>query len=175
LALKDVELKLISELMRNSRRSDRELAKAIGTSQPTVTRIRNKLEKEGYLLEYTAMPNFVKLGYHLFALTFVSLRQTLSRKEAEEVRETAVEMARDASQNVVVIERGIGLGHAAVIGSFHKDYASYVELIDKLERKPYLEGKSESFLINLDDKFHYRHLTLATLAKHILTLKEKNE
>jgi DNA-binding Lrp family transcriptional regulator len=28
--MKDVELKLISELMKNSRRNDRELAKAIG-------------------------------------------------------------------------------------------------------------------------------------------------
>ena len=36
--LKDVELKLFSELMKNSRRSDRELAKVIGVSQPTVTR-----------------------------------------------------------------------------------------------------------------------------------------
>jgi DNA-binding Lrp family transcriptional regulator len=173
--VKEVELKLISELMKNSRRSDRELAKAIGTSQPTVTRIRNKLEKEGYLLEYTAMPNFIKLGYHLFALTFVSMRQTIDREEAEKMRKAAVQMARNASPNVVVIERGIGLGHTVVIGSFHKDYASYVELIDELGREPYLEGKTESFLMNLDDKFHYRHLTLATLAKHILTLKEKKE
>jgi DNA-binding Lrp family transcriptional regulator len=175
LTLKEIELKLISELMKNSRRSDRELAKAIGTSQPTVTRIRNKMEKEGYILEYTAMPNFIKLGYHLFALTLISIKQALSKEEAEKARKAAVQMARDAPSNVVVIERGIGLGHTAMIGSFHKDYASYVELIDDLERSPYLEGKTESFLINLDDRFHYRHLTLATLAKHILTLKEKNE
>jgi DNA-binding Lrp family transcriptional regulator len=31
--LKEIERKLISELLKNSRRSDRELAKAIGTSQ----------------------------------------------------------------------------------------------------------------------------------------------
>jgi DNA-binding Lrp family transcriptional regulator len=34
--MKDIELRLISELMKNSRRSDRELAKAIGISQPTI-------------------------------------------------------------------------------------------------------------------------------------------
>jgi DNA-binding Lrp family transcriptional regulator len=34
----NVELRLISELMQNSRRSDRELARALGISQPTVTR-----------------------------------------------------------------------------------------------------------------------------------------
>ena len=45
--MKDVELKLISELMKNSRRSDRELAKTIGVSQPTVSRLIRKLEKNG--------------------------------------------------------------------------------------------------------------------------------
>jgi DNA-binding Lrp family transcriptional regulator len=47
--LKDVELKLISELMKNSRKSDRELAKKIGVSQPTVTRTRTKLQKRDIL------------------------------------------------------------------------------------------------------------------------------
>jgi DNA-binding Lrp family transcriptional regulator len=32
--MKVIELKLVSELMKNSRRNDRELARAIGTSQP---------------------------------------------------------------------------------------------------------------------------------------------
>jgi hypothetical protein len=44
--MKNIELKLISELMKNSRRSDRELAKAIGVSQPTVSRLIKKLENQ---------------------------------------------------------------------------------------------------------------------------------
>lgn len=44
--MKDVELKLISELLKNSRRSDRELAKTLGVSQPTVSRTLKRLEKE---------------------------------------------------------------------------------------------------------------------------------
>jgi DNA-binding Lrp family transcriptional regulator len=66
--LKDTELKVISELMKNSRRSDRELAKAIGASQPTVSRIIKKLEKEKIIEEYTMIPNFSKLGYKILAL-----------------------------------------------------------------------------------------------------------
>jgi hypothetical protein len=37
--LKDTELRLISELLKNSRRSDRELSRALGISQPTVSRM----------------------------------------------------------------------------------------------------------------------------------------
>jgi DNA-binding Lrp family transcriptional regulator len=36
--MREIELKVLSELMKNSRVSDRELAKKIGSSQPTVTR-----------------------------------------------------------------------------------------------------------------------------------------
>jgi DNA-binding Lrp family transcriptional regulator len=45
--IRDIELKILSELMKNARISDRELAKKIGVSQPTVSRIRSRLEKEG--------------------------------------------------------------------------------------------------------------------------------
>jgi len=173
--MKDVELKLVSEMMKNSRRSDRELARVIGVSQPTITRLRTKLEKEGYFIEYTLMPNFTKLGYHLFALTFASIRKELSSEEAEKARKNGLELAKTAPPNVVVIERGMGLGHSVVVGSFHKDYSSYVELVNRLKRNPYLESSCESFLINLDDEVHYRHLTLATLAKHILMSEEKQK
>jgi DNA-binding Lrp family transcriptional regulator len=45
--MKDVELKLISELMKNSRRSHRELAHAIGVSQPTVSRVMQGWKSKG--------------------------------------------------------------------------------------------------------------------------------
>ncbi|NWF87116.1 winged helix-turn-helix transcriptional regulator [Candidatus Bathyarchaeota archaeon] len=79
--MKEVELKLISELMKNSRRSDRDLAKAIGVSQPTVTRVRSRLEKEGYVKEYTMIPDFSRLGYEIPALTFINSKRRLARKK----------------------------------------------------------------------------------------------
>jgi Lrp/AsnC family leucine-responsive transcriptional regulator len=60
--MREIEWKVLSELMKNAKISDRELAKKIGSSQPTVTRARRKLEKEGYIREYTVIPNFRKLG-----------------------------------------------------------------------------------------------------------------
>jgi DNA-binding Lrp family transcriptional regulator len=72
--MKDTELKLISELMKNSRRSDRELAKVIDSTQPTVTRMRRKLEKSGIIKEYTMIPDFNKLGYKLCSITLAGFR-----------------------------------------------------------------------------------------------------
>jgi len=55
--LKNIDYMILSELIKNSKTSDRKLAKIVEVSQPTVTRRRINLEKEG-LLEYTIIPNF---------------------------------------------------------------------------------------------------------------------
>lgn len=168
--MKDIELKLISELMKNSRTTDKELAKAIGVSTQAASKTRKELEKEGYFLEYAAIPNFGKLGYHLFALTFASFKKGLSGKQMDDARKQALEQAPTAPLNVVLIERGTGLNHDAVIASFHKDYSSYVKLTQVLKSNPYMDlSKMESFLVNLDDEVRYRPLTLSKLAQHMLT------
>jgi DNA-binding Lrp family transcriptional regulator len=59
--------------MKDSRRSDRELAKAIGSSQPTVSRMIKKLESEGTIKEYTMIPDFHKLGFEILAITFFNV------------------------------------------------------------------------------------------------------
>lgn len=171
--MNDVELRLISELMKNSCRSDRELAKAVGVSQPTVSRIRARLEKGGYISEYTIVPDFNKIGYHLFALTFFSWKIGLSAEEMEDARKDALANAPLVSPNVVLIERGIGLNHDSFMASFHRDYSSYMRLMQEVKKSPYMDtSKLESFLVNLDDKVHYRYLTFSTLAKHLLEMKE---
>jgi DNA-binding Lrp family transcriptional regulator len=166
--LKDVELRLMAELLKNSCRSDRELAKAMGISQPTVSRTKAKLQKEGYISEYTIIPNFNKLGYHLFALTFFLLRKDLKTEEIEKAQKHGLEKASSMPSNIVVIERGIGMGHDAFMASFHKDYSSYMKLLEQVRNNPHTDtSKLESFVVNLDDEIHYRYLTFSTLAKHL--------
>ena len=175
-ALKDLELRVIAELMKNSRRSDRELARVLGTSQPSVTRTRKKLEKEGYVLEYTTIPNFNKIGYHMFALAFFTWKKGLSAKEMEEARRWGLEQSPSVSPNVIVIERGIGLNRDSFMASFHKDYSSYTELMQEMKASPYIDAaRMESFLVSLDDKVHYRYLTLSTLANHLLTVRKQDK
>jgi DNA-binding Lrp family transcriptional regulator len=93
---KETELKPIAELMKNSRRSDRKLARVLGISQPTVGRTIKKLEKHGLVRGYTMIPDFTMLGYELMALTFISINPTLDPTETEEARRTAQEKTKDA-------------------------------------------------------------------------------
>ena len=170
------ELKLLAELMKNCNRSDRELARAIGVSQPTVSRMKAKLEKEGVVSEYTIIPDFRKIGYHLLALTFFSMKKSIVPSEMPNAIKMGVEKASKAAPNVIVIERGIGLRFDSFMMSFHKDYTSYTKLMQGVRTSQYLDlERVESFIVNLDDEVHYRSLTFATLAKHLLEMNEKQE
>ena len=58
--LKPIDYKILFELMKDSHRSDREVGRAAGISQPIVTRRRNQLEKD-IIYGYTALPKLIKL------------------------------------------------------------------------------------------------------------------
>lgn len=177
--MKDVELRLISELMKNSRRSDRQLAKALGVSQPTVSRIIRKLEKEGYLGRYTLLPNFNKLGYKMLVITFVKARRAITPKEREKASALAGEVMKKGPFQIVMAERGIGLGYDGVFMSYHKDYSEYAGLIQwfkQLDSLGFFDVEATaSFIVNLDDEVRYHPLDFATLAEHLIAKKEKKE
>ena len=166
--MKDIESRLISELMRNSRRSDRDLAKAIGSSQPTVTRIRNRLEKEGIIREYAMIPDFGKLGFEIVAVTFLRFVKELSGDEFKELRAYSREIETKRSEAILMAMNGMGLGYNRVFISFHKNYASYVKTINEVKTIPNVDPSHvESFLINLIDEPHFQPLTLSAIARYL--------
>ena len=61
-------MSLLLELLKNSKRSDREIAKALGVSQPTVSRRRQRLVEEGMIKEFTVIPDFTKMGYEILEI-----------------------------------------------------------------------------------------------------------
>jgi len=74
---KELPQQLLGELLKNSKRSDRELAKILGVSQPTVTRARNRLEQNGTIQDYTIIPNFKEMGFEILAINFAKMRPGL--------------------------------------------------------------------------------------------------
>ncbi len=174
--MKTLELRLISELMKDSHVSDRKLAKRLGTSQPTVSRLRSRLEKEGYIKEYTIIPDFNKLGYRIMAITFVRLRATLTNKGVEEARKVAAESLKTGPYEIIMLERGIGCASHGVVISYHRNYSSYKRLRKWLEHFAFLDvDRIESFLIDLNDKVRYRPITFKALAQHLVTPEKEEE
>ncbi len=171
--VREIELRILSELMKNSRRSDRELAKQLQVSQPTVSRIRNNLEKAGYIEEYTLIPNFTKLGYNLMALTFIARAKEYAKQDVSTLFREAQKWATKTGFDTIMALRGMGFGYDAVILSFHESYTSFQERIKEIKQFPYIDvERIDSFLIDLNDKVQYRPLTFSTLADHMLTLKK---
>lgn len=67
-----VNNKILNILTQDAKLSDRAVAKKIGSvSQPTITRNRRKLEEEGIIKKYVAIPNFSKLDFPIIAFTLV--------------------------------------------------------------------------------------------------------
>jgi DNA-binding Lrp family transcriptional regulator len=172
--MKDIERRLLSELFRNSRRSDRQLAKSLGVSQPTVTRAIHRLEEEGYIKEYTVIPDFNKLGYDIMGFTFVKMKENLSSKEQEEFRKFVSKFEKEHPHAELIGVSGSGLNKDYAFVSFFKNYSAYWEIQKISKEVPYSDiNASESFLVNLKDKNLRRLLTMSAIANHILTPEEQ--
>jgi len=162
--------------MKNSRRSDRELARAMKSSQPTITRMRRKLEKQGYIKEYTIIPDLGKLGYEILAVTFLKYKNRVDPEKMEKAKKILKEAFKKGPFEIIMAERGMGCGYNAIMISIHRDYKSFTDLTNWVQQFYELElDQIESFLVNLAGKVHYRPLTFSSFAKHLLTLNEKRE
>jgi DNA-binding Lrp family transcriptional regulator len=171
--LKDIELKLISELMKNSRRSDRELAKAIGTSQPTVSRMIKKLEKEGIVKEYTMIPDFSKLGYQLMNFLFVKV----NRARPEDLEHASKATAEEVHKNVfpdLLNEGGLGMDFDGITVTLHRNYSDFTDQMRYARTRSFVQPDHvESFLVDLRNPTHYRSLTLSVVADDLIKRSEE--
>ena len=126
--LKPIDYKLLFELMKDSHRSDRQLAKALGVSQPTVTRRRAMLEKD-YIEGYTIIPKFGKIGFEIAAFTF--LKSKLKQKTGQE-KDKALKKLNEwymNQRNVLLVQDGRGMGWDAICVSMHKSFSDFAEFI----------------------------------------------
>jgi DNA-binding Lrp family transcriptional regulator len=158
--VKDVELKLICELVKNSRKSDRQLAKSIGVSQPTVTRTRTKLERER-VIEYNGIPNLRKLGFEIIAITFANWKR-------QQYHDTRVQKAKDFIEkhpNIIFVSTGRGFDLDRIAVSVHKSYSDYTKYMQetKIEWAEFMTVTG-SFLIALDNDSVLRPISFKYLA-----------
>lgn len=163
--VKDIDYRILYELMRNSKTSDRQLAKRIGVSQPTITRRRASLEKE--LIDgYTAVPKWDKFGYELFAIILFKSKFSLASKEKyETVRKKGMDWLM--SQPSIIMGGGCrGDGINAFMISVHKNYTD----LDNFMYKYRLElgdtvDDMKTIIINLAGRELLKPLHLKYLAE----------
>ena len=159
-------LRLVSEMLKNSKKSDRELAGILGVSQPTVSRTRARIEKE-YIKTYTIIPDFEKLGYQIMAFTFSKMKAYPGTDVAEEIVKKSKEWLTKRP-NVIFGADGEGLGKDMVLVSFHKTYSAYSGFMRSFAKEwgNYLDS-FESFLVSIGAGYKLRDLDLKYLAEDI--------
>jgi DNA-binding Lrp family transcriptional regulator len=135
------KLKILFALIKGSRRSDEQLSKILGMSQTTVFRRRQELEDQGFINEYTVIPNFEKMGIEIVAFTFLKEREPLT----PEITIEKLKWIYDQSE-IVFHGEGEDSGACEVIVSMHKDYQSYAKLMKRLHEEPKLHFPLEVLL-----------------------------
>lgn len=150
---------LLYELMKSCKRSDRELARIIKVSQPTITRLRKNLENSGLIREYTVMPALERLGFEIVAFSFVwtsPLHETM-----KPIEDWVLENRR-----VLFSSLGRGIeGKTFMIVSIHKDYTDFSQFGREL--RSILGSKIvsvESFLTSLKTDV-VKHFSLKNLER----------
>jgi len=166
--IKDIDLKILSGLMKNSKISDRKLAEIIGVSQPTVTRRRAKMEKE-LSIDYTAIPNFSKLGMEILVFHFVQWKpegyETLSQ-----MNDFMKKLNKFLSKhpNIIFASSGQGCGFSRITVTVHRDYSDFVNFRTDFEKDwGQYTAQYDSFIISLKSDKVLRRLTLKYLADYI--------
>lgn len=110
MSIDDTDRKILTELVRDCRKSYRAIARRAGTSVGTaLTRIR-RMEKAGVIKGYVAILDHEKLDYQLTAIAEI----TVSKGKLLEMEEAIGKLA-----NTCAVYDVTGLTDAVVIGKFH--------------------------------------------------------
>jgi len=123
--MKKTMKRVLFELIKDSKRSDRDLANVLGVSQATVTRVRNKLVKDGLIREFTIIPDFMKLGYELLAISRVKLKRSITGPNEKATK------WMNKYPNMIFAARAEGMGKNGVVITIHKNYTDYSNFVSE--------------------------------------------
>jgi DNA-binding Lrp family transcriptional regulator len=132
-------------MLSNSRRSDRELAKALKISQPTVTRVRRWLETNGFILQYTLIPDFAKIGFELVVFTFFKVLVDVPGEGRDQIIQNVMKSLTN-TPNVVAALHGEGMGCDGVLVSYHENFSDFATFIRELKMNNGSIGVVGSFI-----------------------------
>ncbi len=128
-ALDEIDRKLIKELLIDSKRSFRELAKSIGVSPATVINHVQRLESGGVIQDYSVRLDHERLGYELTVITEIIVSKGKLLETDEEIAKIS---------NVCAVYDITGQTDAMVVAKFtsRSDLSDFTK---KLLAMPYVE------------------------------------
>jgi DNA-binding Lrp family transcriptional regulator len=128
-ALDEIDRKLLGELLRNSKRSYREIAKSLGVSTATVINHTQRLESAGVIQDYSIRMDHERIGYELTVVTEI----TVSKGKLLETDEEIAKLP-----NVCAVYDITGLTDAMVVAKF-RSRSSLSDFTKALLSMPYVE------------------------------------
>jgi len=169
LKLNEIDRKILAELMKNSKVSDRKIAKKIGVSQPTVTRRRTRLEREA-IDTYTIIPKWKELGVKLMAIHFVKNREVqISDEKFKEAWEKSFKWMMQ-HPNVLTSVGSRGMGWHGFTLSVHRSYSDFEEFMSDhaIKLGKYVEDV-QTVIVNLEGERILKPFDLKYLADYLIT------
>ncbi len=165
-------LKVLYTMMAHGNRSDRKIAKILGVCNTTLSRRRKKLEAEGFIQEYTLIPNLQKLGFEFIVFTFASTNDMVTRAPPSNFSAFL-----DRFPEIITIYEDQGSTGTSWVGiSVHKSYEDFVEMFEEVQNDPSimsyrpknLESKVVVFRTNRTclKQFSMRSLEIAAKKQH---------
>jgi len=128
-ALDDIDRELLKELLADSKRSYRELAKAIGVSAATVINHVQRLESAGVIKDYSIRLDHERLGYELTVITEIIVSKGKLLETEEEISKIP---------NTCAVYDITGQTDAMVVAKF-KSRSNLSDFTKKLLAMPYVE------------------------------------
>jgi DNA-binding Lrp family transcriptional regulator len=128
-ALDDIDRRLLGELLKDSKRSYRELAKAIGVSAATVINHVQRLESGGVIKDYSVRLDHERLGYELTVVTEIIVSKGKLLETDEEIAKIP---------HVCAVYDITGETDAMVVAKF-KSRSNLSDFTKKLLSMPYVE------------------------------------
>ncbi|MCC6035048.1 MAG: Lrp/AsnC family transcriptional regulator [Desulfurococcaceae archaeon] len=134
-----LDLEILRALSKNSKLSIREISKIVKKSPSLIhSRIR-RLEKSGFIRNYTILVDYQKLGYDVYALTLL---------QVDGAHIVEVEEALSKEPNIKAVYDITGEYDVAFISAF-KSVSELDNFIKKLLKNPYIKRSVTSIILRV--------------------------
>lgn len=131
------------------------------------------MEKEGYIKEYTIIPQFEKLGFQIMSFTLAKLKKQVSEDTIMETRKELRKTIPREHVSTILTMRGIDLSANYMISAFHESYDAYLRFLDLIRRQPILEVTETRTCIASLTENQFRPLTFSALAEYVAKMRTK--